>query len=121
MPKTKEVPASESSEEKRERLLARRRATESVTPTGGARGRPQGASLSMSTPSSEVPKLLIMGRGQMAGRAMHAMRITPELVERVKKCAAGPLYLVVQVALERLCEQLENQENIQVIKAEDLN
>ena len=119
--KTKAVQANESDEQKREWLLARRRKTESFISTGNTLGRSQGASSMISTPSLQVLRLIVMVRRQIIGRAMHATRTTSELAEHVKKSTAGPLYLIVQIAMEKICDQLANQTDIQMIKAEDLN
>lgn len=88
-------------------------------PTGRAPGRPESTPIDFSKTNS-VPKLIITGRGQLNGRAMHAMRLKPELVERLKEVASGPTYLLVQVALEKMIAELQQTEAIQVIKAEDL-
>jgi len=94
-------------------------AKKATTPTGRAPGRPESAAIDFSKANS-VPKLIITGRGQLNGRAMHAMRLQPELIERLKEVASGPVYLLVQVALEKMIEELKQSESIQVIKAEDL-
>ena len=88
-------------------------------PTGQAKGRPESTPINFARTNS-VPKLIITGRGQLNGRAMHAMRLQPELIERLKEVANGPVYLLVQVALEKMIAELEKSEGIQVIKAEDL-
>jgi len=88
-------------------------------PTGQAKGRPESTPIDFARTNS-VPKLIITGRGQLNGRAMHAMRLKPELIERLKEVANGPVYLLVQVALEKMIAELEKSEGIQVIKAEDL-
>jgi hypothetical protein len=53
---------------------------------------------------------------------MHALRLKPELIERLRKVASGPTYLLTQVALEEMCEKLEAAEpsSIRIIRAEDL-
>lgn len=88
-------------------------------PTGRAKGRPESTPIDF-TKTNSVPKLIITGRGQLNGRAMHAMRLQPELIERLKSVTSGPVYLLVQVALEKMIAELEKSEGIQVIKAEDL-
>lgn len=86
-------------------------------PTGKPPGRPL---KEMADLNSHVPKLIITGRGQLDQRAMHALRLKPELMDRLKAVASGQNYLLVQVAIEQLCERLENTTEIIVIKAEDL-
>jgi hypothetical protein len=88
-------------------------------PTGRAKGRPETTPIDFAK-TNAVPKLIITGRGQLNGRAMHAMRLQPELIDRLKQVANGPVYLLVQVALEKMIAELEKSEGIQVIKAEDL-
>jgi len=87
--------------------------------TGRTPGRPASTLIDFSK-SNDVPKLIITGRGQLNGRAMHAMRLQPELIDRLKEVASGPVYLLVQVALEKMIEELKQSDGIQVIKAEDL-
>jgi hypothetical protein len=101
---------------KEEAVQPAKRAT---TPTGRAPGRPESTTIDFSK-TNTVPKLIITGRGQLNGRAMHAMRLQPELIERLKEVASGPTYLLVQVALEKMIAELKQSDGIQVIKAEDL-
>lgn len=89
----------------------------SSLPTGKPKGRPL---KEMSDLNSHVPRLIITGRGQLDKRAMHALRLKPELFDRLKAVASGQNYLLVQVAIEQLCERLENTDEILVIRAEDL-
>lgn len=106
-------------EEKRERANAKRRETRKTESTGNPRGRPQSSRLDLAN-ATEIPKLLVLGKGSLQGRAMHALRIRPELMSRLKRIAAGPTYLLVELAIEGLCEKLEAQADTKVIKAEDL-
>jgi hypothetical protein len=99
---------------------ARRREKYVPVPTGSSKGRPFKPVLDLAN-ISEIPRLMIIGRGQLQGRAMHALRLRPELVENVKKVAAGPMYLIVEVALRRLIEDLAERQEPLMIRAEDLD
>lgn len=99
---------------------AKRRDKYVPTSTGNAKGRPFKPVLDLANLSS-MPKLLIMGRGQLQGRAMHALRLKPELIEEVKSVAVGPMYLIVEVALRRLIEDLNERKEPLTIRAEDLD
>lgn len=102
-------------------VAAKKRARQGV-PTGAARGRPFKQHLDLSSSTEAVPRLIITGRGQLGNRAMHALRLPTDLVQQLKSLASGPTYLLVQIAIERLCEDLRNQDpgQIKVVKAEDL-
>jgi hypothetical protein len=112
-------------DDKREKANARRRETNKNMPTGKPIGRPPKSTVDL-TKSTTIPKLMIIGRGQLGNRAMHALRLTPEIVERLRgserqnPLVAGPLYLVVEYALRKLIEDLETRETPIVIRAEDL-
>lgn len=98
---------------------AKRREQYVPSTTGNARGRPFKPVLDLAN-LSKMPKLLIIGRGQLEGRAMHALRLKPELMEEVKNVAVGPMYLIVEVALRRLIEDLSERQDPLMIRAEDL-
>ena len=69
-----------------------------------------------------IPRLMIVGRGQMHGRKLHAIRIKPQVAERLGKIVSGPLYLAVEIAITRLCDQLESHDTstVEIVRAEDL-
>ena len=69
---------------------------------------------------NHAPKLIITGRGQLDEGAMFALRLKPELMDRLKAVASGQNYLLVQVAIQDLCERLEIAKEFRVIRAEDL-
>jgi len=70
--------------------------------------------------SGSVPKLIIIGRGQLNNRKLYACRLRPESIDRLRKVASGPDYLLIDLAVNRLCDVLERQENSEVIRAEEL-
>lgn len=110
---TKKKPATVRAEIKKPRARP-------TVPTGAPVGRPYKKHLDLTRPSEEVPRLIITGRGQLNNRAMHALRLPTDLINRLKSVASGPTYLLVQIAIDRLCTDLENSEQITVVKAEDL-
>jgi hypothetical protein len=117
----KAEPGDEKAEEKaNSKANARRREKYVSVTTGAGKGRPFKPVLDLAN-IREIPKLMIIGRGQLQGRAMHALRLRPELVENVKKVMAGPMYLIVEVALRRLIEDLAERQEPLMIRAEDLD
>ena len=80
-----------------------------------------------------TPRVIIVGRGTLTGslvqnaegvmepaRKLEALRIRKRTMDRVKSLVAGPAYLAVDLLLQRACDVLEKQENIEAIRAEDL-
>ena len=67
-----------------------------------------------------VEKLLILGRGQLHKRRLHAVRLLHETMERLRAVASGPDYLLIELAVREFCERLEAREDIRIVKAEDL-
>lgn len=51
-------------------------------------------------------KLLIKGSSRLEGRGATTLRIRPTLLKRVEEICTGPLYLVVDVALQELVVKL---------------
>lgn len=63
----------------------------------------------LTTKSKAAPRLIILGRGHLNGRRPTLIRLSPELDARMKRLTDGPNYLVIQVALERLLDDLEKR------------
>ena len=57
---------------------------------------------------SSTKKLIISGSSiSTAGRVTTLMKIRPSLMRRVEELCLGPTYLLLELALEELCESLE--------------
>ncbi len=71
---------------------------------------------------SKVPRLMLIGRGTLEGRKLHAIRIRPAVIERLAEVASGPMYLVVEIAINRLIAELEARSDgqIEVIRVEHI-
>jgi hypothetical protein len=69
-----------------------------------------------------IPRLVILGRGQLHGRKLHAIRVKPELLDRLRSLASGPDYLLVEMAIAAFCDDLERRPatDMRVIRAEEL-
>lgn len=67
-------------------------------------------------------KLIIAGRGQAAGRVPTLVRLRPEITENLKQVADGPLYLLIEMALQHWVQHLKDQPpGLQVVQAADLS
>ncbi len=69
---------------------------------------------------AKAPRLVIMGRGQLHGRRLHAIRLKDEITSRLQEVASGPLYLLVEVAMLDMIERLEKSDELRLVRAEDL-
>ncbi len=80
-----------------------------------------------------TPRVIIVGRGTLTGsmiegpdgkkypsRKLEALRIRLKTMERVRSLVAGPAYLAVDLLLQRACDLLEQNDGIEVIRAEDM-
>lgn len=65
-------------------------------------------------------KLLIIGRGQLHKRKLHAVRLLPETMNRLRTVAAGPDYLLIELAVREFCEALEARSDIRIVQADSL-
>lgn len=66
------------------------------------------------------PKLIIHGHGNLQGRQQHGLRLKRDTMKRLRACVAGPDYLAVELAIRELCDRLEAQSGMRVVKAEEL-
>lgn len=64
-------------------------------------------------------KLVVTGSGRTAGRRAHLIRLRESLLNDLKIHASGQLYLLIEVALQRLIEELKEQKGIAIIQVED--
>lgn len=75
-------------------------------------------------PKREVKRLIIHGRGETRGRRGHMLRLREGLYDELRSLAAGQTYLIVEVALQRLINDLKAMPSpveIQMIRAEDIS
>ena len=57
---------------------------------------------------NSVKKLIISGSSiSTMGRVTTLMKVRPSLLKRVEKICLGPTYLILEMALEELCDSLE--------------
>ena len=70
--------------------------------------------------SSSTKKLIIFGHGETEGRKLQGLRIRESLLSRLAEVAGGPLYLLVEIALENFIEELHKSKGMQVIDATSL-
>jgi hypothetical protein len=79
--------------------------------------------LSVKLKSSRPPKLLIVGAGKLMDRRATLLRIRDDLTNELKEVAVGPLYLLIDIALQNLIHELKNRPtgSIEVIQGEDLD
>ncbi len=60
------------------------------------------------------PSIIVAGTSTLEGRMSTLLRIRPTVVERVKRISVGPLYLIIEHALEQLCERAENGQQFMI-------
>jgi hypothetical protein len=72
---------------------------------------------------SGLPKLWVRGSSVLTGRRSTLLRIRPTLVQRLEAQSYGPLYLLLEHAVERLCEELEAapEGSVKTLDAEAMN
>ncbi len=57
--------------------------------------------------STSAPKLVVVNSSTSVGRYPQMFRIRPTLLARARGLTVGPMYLILEHALEKLCEELE--------------
>lgn len=66
-------------------------------------------------------KLVIVGTGQTRGRRAHLHRLRESLVQELKTVADGQLYMIIELALRRLIDELKARPpGIEVIQVAEL-
>lgn len=53
------------------------------------------------------PKLVIVNSSTSQGRYQQMLRLRPTLLARVRELTVGPMYLIIETALEQLIKELE--------------
>lgn len=67
-------------------------------------------------------KLVVVGHGSTAGRKPHLIRIRETLRRDLKTVCQGQMYLLIEIALQRLVDDLkQRQGQMQVITAESMD
>lgn len=67
------------------------------------------------------PKLVIMGSSTMDGRASTLLRIRPTLMKDISELCVGPMYLVIDLALQDLVARLKKEGKTLFVQAENLD
>jgi len=57
--------------------------------------------------STSAPKLVVVNSSTSVGRYPQMFRIRPTLLARARSLTVGPMYLILEHALEKLCKELE--------------
>lgn len=57
--------------------------------------------------STSSPKLVVVNSSTSEGRYQQMLRLRPTLLARVRELTVGPMYLIIEVALEQLVRDLE--------------
>jgi hypothetical protein len=85
--------------------------------------RSKGPNLAAKLKSSQPPKLLIVGAGQLVDRRATLLRIRDDLTQELKEVAVGPLYLLIDIALQSLIHDLRSRPDgsIEVIQGPELD
>ena len=60
--------------------------------------------------SDRSPRLVVINSSTSVGRVRQMLRLRPTLVNRIKGLAVGPMYILIEVALEKLALDLEAME-----------
>ena len=69
-------------------------------------------------------KLVVIGRGQTAGRTPNLVRLRPAVIKNLRQYADGPIYLLIEIALEKLAEQLAARpagSKLEIVRAEEMD
>ncbi|MDP2987117.1 hypothetical protein [Hydrogenophaga sp.] len=61
--------------------------------------------------STIAPKLVVVNSSTSVGRYPQMFRIRPTLLARARGLTVGPMYLILEHALQKLCEELEAMPN----------
>lgn len=68
-------------------------------------------------------RLVVIGRGETRGRRPHLVRIRESLYQELKEVADGQFYLLVEIALRRMIDELKARpvNPVEMIKAEEMD
>lgn len=68
-------------------------------------------------------RLVVVGRGETRGRRPHLLRLRESLYQELKTVADGQTYLLVEIALQRLIDDLKSRpvNPVEIIQAQTLD
>ena len=69
-------------------------------------------------------RLVVIGRGQTAGRTPNLVRLRPSVIKNLRQYADGPIYLLIEIAMEKLAEQLAARpagSKLEIVRAEEMD
>lgn len=68
-------------------------------------------------------RLVVVGRGETRGRRPHLLRLRESLYQELKEVADGQTYLLVEIALRRLIDDLKSRpvNPVEIIQAQELD
>lgn len=64
-------------------------------------------SLAQELSGPAAPRLIVLNSSTSDGRYSQMLRIRPTLLARVRSLSVGPMYIIIEKALEDLCDKLE--------------
>ena len=67
------------------------------------------------------PRLVIVGSSTLDGRASSLLRIRPTLMRDVQELCVGPLYLIIDLALQDLVARLKKEKETRFVLAESMD
>lgn len=68
-------------------------------------------------------RLVVVGRGETRGRRPHLLRLRESLYQELKEVADGQTYLLIEIAMRRLIDDLKGRpvNPVEVIQAQELD
>lgn len=57
--------------------------------------------------STATPRLVVVNSSTSEGRYQQMLRLRPTLLAKVRELTVGPMYIIIEVALQELVKQLE--------------
>ena len=68
-------------------------------------------------------RLVVVGRGETRGRRPHLLRLRESLYQELKEVADGQTYLLIEIAMRRLIDELKSRpvNPVEVIQAQTLD
>lgn len=76
-----------------------------------------------STDTEKGLRLVVVGRGETRGRRPHLLRLRESLYQELKEVADGQTYLLIEIAMRRLIDDLKSRpvNPVEIIQAQDLD
>lgn len=68
-------------------------------------------------------RLVVVGRGETRGRRPHLLRLRESLYQELKTVADGQTYLLIEIAMRRLINELKARpvSPVEIVQAQDLD